>query len=227
MATTRPRPRLPRATSIAGVDVRVWASERTRRPLPFLVVHDGPEYVRRAGLLEVLAGADLPPLRADLIESPARYEDLSASANYARRLVRQILPALPPATGLVGVGASLGALALLHAHVTAPGTFGALFLQSGSYLRLRTDPQERRFPRFERITRFVTRVERTQPAPIPVTMTCGVDEENLGNNRLMRDTLLARGYDVRLHEVRGGHDWWVWRDALDPHLLELVRGTTG
>jgi enterochelin esterase-like enzyme len=158
-----------------------------------------------------------------LLDSPHRDEDYSASADYARTLAREILPSLPPATVRIGVGASLGALALLHARVAARAPFDGLFLQSGSYFRRETDPQERRFPRFTRITRFVERVERTHAAPIPVTMTCGAKEENLGNNRLMRGTLSSRGYDVRLHVHRGGHDWDAWRSVLDPHMLRLIR----
>ena len=229
MATTRARlPRLPRATRVGGVSVRLWASERTRAALPLLVVHDGPEYARRARLLEVIAdavGTDrLPPLRAALLESADRNEDYSASAAYARRLVRYVLPALPPASVRIGVGASLGALALLHAHAAAPAFVSARFLQSGSFFRKRTDPQERTFPRFGRITRFVRSV---QGMPIPVTMTCGAEEENLANNRLMRDELSARGYPVRLHELPGGHDWGAWRRGLDPYLLELVARVAG
>ena len=44
-----------------------------------------------------------------------------------------MLPALPAATVRVGVGVSLGALAMLHAHRTQPPAFDALFLQSGSF----------------------------------------------------------------------------------------------
>jgi enterochelin esterase-like enzyme len=219
------RPRLPRARALRDATVRVWSSTRSRRALPLLVVHDGREYTRRAGLLRLLADADLPPLRVALLDSPNRDEDYSASAEYARRLAREIMPALPPATMRIGIGASLGALALLHAHMAASALFDGLFLQSGSYFRRRTDPQERRFPRFARITRFVERVERTHARPIPVTMTCGAKEENLGNNRLMRDALSRRGYDARLHVHRGGHDWDAWQSALDPYLPRLIRKT--
>jgi enterochelin esterase family protein len=55
---------------------------------------------------------------------------------------------LPAASVRVGIGASLGALALLHAHLAAPAMFDGLFLQSGSFFRGRTDPQERGLARF-------------------------------------------------------------------------------
>ncbi len=58
--------------------------------------------------------------------------------------------------------------------------------------------------------------------PIPVTITCGRDEENLENNRALAAALERQGYDVRLVEHPGGHDWPQWRRALVPHLEELL-----
>ncbi len=181
---------------------------------PALIVLDGPEYLSRAGLLRVLRKA--PPLRLVLHGPRHRNEEYSASARFARELVATL-----PEAPRVGLGTSLGALALLHAHRTE-GRFDALFLQSGSFFRRRTDPQEERFPRFQRIERFMRSVARGEGAnPIPVTMTCG-REENLANNRAMRDVLASQGYEVRLIENHGGHDWENWRESLDPHLPELI-----
>ena len=56
-------------------------------------------------------------------------------------------------------------------------------------------------------------------------MTCGSDEENVYNNRLMANALAAQGYDARLVEVRDLHNYTCWRDALDPHLTRLLRGS--
>ena len=58
--------------------------------------------------------------------------------------------------------------------------------------------------------------------PIPVTMTCGLGEENLGNNRAMRDALARQGYEVGLVEHRDAHNWVSWRDVLEPHLTVLL-----
>src|SRR5205814_1848641 len=87
-------------------------------------------------------------------------------AAYARALTT----ALDELTGRgrgrrVGLGASLGALALLHAHRLEPGAFSALFLQSGSFFRRRTDRQEAGFGRFARVDRFVGSVLRSHGSP--------------------------------------------------------------
>ena len=60
---------------------------------------------------------------------------------------------------LLGVGASLGGLALLHAAVTHPGTFGGVFSQSGSFFVPRTDGMERGYRFYDRIVRFVASVD--------------------------------------------------------------------
>ena len=133
-----------------------------------LIAHDGPEYAEHAALTVLLG--QLPPLRATLLGPVDRNETYSASARYARALADEILPALPPAPKRIGLGASLGALALFHVHRRYPESFDALFLQSGSFFR-RADSHERWFPRYERIARFVGGVHRNRPErAIPIVL---------------------------------------------------------
>ena len=145
----------------------LWSAAETdpARALPLLVVHDGPEYARYSSLLRLLdhlvAFGELSPLRAVLLPPPLdRIESYSASARYARALTEEWLPALPRrrAGRPIGLGASLGALALLHAHYAKPDAFGGLLLQSGSFFRQRFDSHESGAPRYVRITRFVSRI---------------------------------------------------------------------
>jgi enterochelin esterase-like enzyme len=197
---------------------------------PLLVVLDGPEYARRAGLLRLLRrlvdAGDLPSHRVALVGPGDRMEHYSASAAYARDLAA----ALDEVTGRgrgrrVGVGASLGGLALLHAHRLQPHAFSGLFLQSGSYFRRRSDPQESGFGRFGRIDRFVGSVLRSggDARPVPTTITCALDEENYANNAAVARALADQQYPVEFHAARGGHDWPTWRRALEAHLPPLLR----
>ncbi len=217
----------------------LWSSPGVRQglPAPLLLAHDGPEYARFSLLLALLAGAvadgRLPPLRAALLAPPPpRDEHYAASPAYARALVSDVLPALealaPSPRGRrwrVGMGTSLGALALLHVHRTAPDAFGAVFLQSGSFFQEHLDGQESWRSAFAPVSAFVAGVlAGPGPAePPPVTLTCGTAEENLANNRAVRDALRAQGYRVRLAEVGDAHNWTAWRDAFDPYLLDLLR----
>jgi enterochelin esterase-like enzyme len=210
----------------------LWSAADTDpdEPLPLLLVHDGPEYAEYSSLLRVLdhlvAFGELPPFRAALLPPPGdRNETYSASARYAHTLVTEWLPALQPYEGRpAGVGASLGALALLHAHWTHPGALAGLLLQSGSFFRRRLDPQEARGQRFARITRFVSRVfgGRGAVERIPVTLTCGTAEENLANNRAVAAALRQQGWQAPLVEHPDAHNWVSWRDSLHPHLAELM-----
>jgi enterochelin esterase family protein len=218
----------------ARVGVRIWspADADPSEPLPLLAAHDGPEYDRLAGLTRFAAvgigAGELPRHRVALLAPGDRDEWYSASARYAGALVRDVLPAVAAAVAVsgrpTGMGASLGALAMLHAHRRHPGTFGALFLQSGSFFTPRFDAHESRFPRYPRIVRFVRETLRqgAHPDLVPVALTCGSAEENVDNNRLMARTLRTQGYPVSLHEVPDMHNYTAWRDAFEPHLGDLL-----
>jgi len=212
------------------VAIRVRAVGGADARSPVLVVLDGPAYVRRAGLLRVLHRLvdtrAVPPHRVALVVPDDRMETYSASTPYARALVA----ALDELTGRgrgrrVGLGSSLGGLALLHAHRLEPRTFAGLFLQSGSFFRRRTDPQEAGFARFSRIDRFVGSVlnARDGARRVPTTITCSLDEENYACNAVLAQALAAQGYPVEFHASRGAHDWPTWRRAVEAHLPALLR----
>jgi enterochelin esterase-like enzyme len=217
----------------AVVSARVWSPGGTRHDerLPLLVVHDGPEYDTLASLTHYLsagvAGHWLPRLRAALLSPGPRDRWYSANMAYARAVCTTVLPAITGrvATSVrVGMGTSLGALAMLHAHCRYPDTFDALFLQSGSFFLPRFDSQERSFPYYRRVVRFVTDTHDggLPPRPVPAVLTCGLIEENIENNRLMVKTLRGRSYPATLHEVPDMHNYTAWRDAFDPYLTELL-----
>ncbi|HEU0337224.1 MAG TPA: alpha/beta hydrolase-fold protein [Gaiellaceae bacterium] len=228
---------LPSRTLRAQVTGLLWSAPGLDpdEPAPLLVVHDGPEYAEYSLLVRFLdvaaARGEIRPHRAALLAPVERDEHYSASARYTRALTGDLLPALaelaPAPAELrfrVGMGASLGALAMLHAQRLEPRAFGGLVLQSGSFFRPRTDRHERSFGRFARITRFVGTVLRAQSfaRPVPVAMSCGTGEENLVNNRAMHAALVRQGYPATLLELRDGHTWTGWRDALAPTLPRLL-----
>jgi enterochelin esterase-like enzyme len=117
-----------RRTTMTGV---LWAPEDLApdEPAPMLVVHDGPEYATLAGLTHyvgaLIAAGTLPPMRAALLGPGDRNSFYSANRGYAKALCKEVVPVLDelaPTTVRIGIGASLGALALLHAHRSFPGT---------------------------------------------------------------------------------------------------------
>jgi enterochelin esterase-like enzyme len=239
--TTATPPRGPRTTlslSSRGlshdVPAELWCSVGLSDDVeaPLLVVHDGPEYDRLAELtlfLDAMVEQDrLAPIRAALLTPVDRNESYSASSTYARALALGLVPRLTehaPTSLVLGMGASLGGLAMLQAQRMHAGTFAGLYLQSSSFFHRVLDEQESDFERFSRITSFVDTVLRAGPSedPVPVVMSCGLIEENVENNRLMTRALQAQGYDTRLVENRDAHTYTGWRDTFDPHLVDLVR----
>jgi enterochelin esterase-like enzyme len=223
------------ASSTMGADVAVavWRPEDVPdgEPLDLLVAHDGPELDALARLTgyagSQIAAGRLPLHRVALLAPGERDQWYSASALYARTLATQVMPAIGEAVAVrrvVGMGVSLGALAMLHAHHRHPELFSGLFLQSGSFFVPRFDAQEAGFVRYRRVVRNVRAMLRERAGlAVPVILTCGALEENVHNNRLMARALAARGWPVALHEGRDLHNFTAWRDVFDPHLTSLLR----
>ena len=221
---------LPLPALRAGITARIWSPATPTDRV--LVAHDGPDYDRYAELGRFVAAGvaagRFAPFYLVLLPAGERFEWYAASPAYARSLASGILPKLAAELGtdrpVIGAGASLGALAMLHAQRRDPARFAGLFLQSGSFFQPRFDRQESGFARYLRIVRFVGRVLRSTDGPaVPVAMTCGTVEENLANNRSMAEALRAQGYPVRFAENRDAHTWIGWRDTLDPHLTSLLQ----
>jgi enterochelin esterase-like enzyme len=221
---------IPAPALTADVWARVWSPPGAGDRV--LVAHDGPEYDKLAELGQLGAAAvragRVAPHHLVLLAPGNRTEWYSANPAYARTLAVEVVPRLHAELGIsgpvVGMGASLGALAMLHAQRRFPRTFAGLFLQSGSFFRPRLDPQEAGLARFARIVRFTGRVVGTASAPHPVVtaMTCGSAEENLANNRETATALRRQGYPVEFVENPDAHNFTGWRDALDPHLIGLL-----
>ena len=160
---------VPAASLGDVVPVRAWmpADAPDDEPLPLLVAHDGPEYDALASLTRYLAagvtGRWLPRLRAALLGPGPRDRWYSANARYPRALAGAVLPALGrrlAVTRRIGMGTSLGGLAMLHAYCRYPDAFDGLFLQSGSFFSPRFDAHERRFPYYQRVVEFVVGVNQ-------------------------------------------------------------------
>ncbi len=226
---------IPAPAVRSELTARVWSPATPTGHV--LVAHDGPEYDKLAAIGHYSAatvGAGTVPAHHLVLLTPGeRNEWYSANPAYAWALVADVLPRVHAALGtgdpVIGMGASLGGLAMLHAQRRYPAGFAGLFLQSGSFFVPRHDRQESGFRRYLRIVRFVGRVHRTSgwEHPVPVALTCGLGEENLANNREMAETLREQGYAVRLGEVPDAHNYTGWRDAFDPYLTDLLRHLWG
>jgi len=207
--------------------------------LPVILFLDGGDYLRFAGAGTVLANLvsrdAIKRCRAVFVSPSQRNDEYSCNRDVARHLMGTLprclakhIPIPADSAQRIAVGASLGGLCLLHAHLTGSTAnqsfFGGLLLQSSSYFQPTTDSMEVHFGHFDRITAFVSRVlnESFNVPRIPLYMTCGRGEENLTNNRVMAAALQAQGFPLKFVEHPDAHNWTSWRDCLGDGLSALL-----
>ena len=142
----------------AGADPPVVAGRAVRRPAaPLLLAHDGSDMAERGSLLSWATALSRElPIRVALLDPPHGLRDLWYSANpdYSDHLADVVLPAMTSQvlTGpVIGLGASLGALAMLALQRRHPGSISALALQSGSFFTPDLDAQESGYAHFDQI----------------------------------------------------------------------------
>lgn len=216
------------------VPVTVWAPEGTEgQALPLLIVNDGPEYDQLASITQysgaMIASGVLPPHRLALAHPVLRDGWYSGSPRYLRTIAGQGFSRLAEQAPLAGpavvMGASLGGLTALLVGLLDVDEIGGVFSQSGSFFQTKHDDQESSWKYFGRISRRVQEIldARSTARPLRIGLTCGALEENAANNRDIAAALRRAGHDVTHHEVPDLHNYTAWRDALDPHLTEVLR----
>jgi len=209
---------------------------RRSRQYPLLVVHDGLDYLKYAGIDVVLDNLihrlEIPDLIVALFNSPDRLTEYAADDNHAMFINQELLPQVAAKFPLIDrpqdrclMGASFGGVASLSTSIAAPGLWGRLLLQSGSFAFTDIGRQNRRGPRFDRVVEFVNNY-RAEPFAMSqkVFMSCGVYESLIYENRSMVPLFSGTGMQVRFVEARDGHNWQNWRDRLREGLSWLFPG---
>lgn len=211
------------------------ARYRETRTYPLVIVHDGGDYLRYAGLGQVLDNLihrlEIPGLVAVLTHPPDRMEQYRGSEAHARYLTDELVPSLERELPLMGapagrclMGASLGAVASLSTAIRSPGFYGGLLLQSGSFAFSDIGDHERG-PVFDPIAEIVNKY-RADPFRVSekVFVSCGRFESLIYENRSLVPLLEKTGMDVRYVESPDGHNWENWRDRLRDGLSFLFPG---
>jgi enterochelin esterase-like enzyme len=219
-----------------GLALYLPARFRRNRRYPLMVVHDGHDYLRYAGLGAILDNLihrlEIPDLIVACTSSPHRLVEYAADERHARFLTDELVPHLervlpldrrPQARGLMG--ASFGAVAALSTAWHRPGFYGRLLLQSGSFAFADIGQRNHRGPLFDPVVQFVNRF-RSRPVAVSerVFVTCGIYESLIYENRSVVPVLSATGMDVRYVEAADGHNWENWRDRLREGLSWLFPG---
>lgn len=188
---------------------------------PLLLAHDGSEYFEYAELGVVLdnliADGVIAPLAVALTNPGDRFAEYTGDEIHARHLVEDLLPAAMQRTNpgrTIVMGASLGAVASLHAAWMHPGVFDAAILQSGSFA-VGLGGRFRRGSVFKPVIRFLGRFH-AEPRPLPeqIYLSIGRFEGMLTENLQLADQLRERGADVEVDVTPDGHDWGAWRNRM-------------
>lgn len=212
------------------------AHYRKSRRYPLLVVHDGADYLRFAGMKTVLDNLmhelAIPDLITCFVDSTDRLNEYAAHEAHGRFLTEELVPDLERRLPLEGrpqarclMGASFGAVACLSTAWQYPGFYGRLLLQSGSFAFTDIGGGNRRGPLFDPVVTFVNELRKdVKPFSERLFVSCGVYESLIYENRSLVPLLDQSGMEVRFVEARDGHNWENWRDRLLEGLSWLFPG---
>jgi len=218
-----------------AVQVYLPARFRPRRRYPLLIVHDGHDYLRFAGLETVLDNLihrlEIAPMIVALTNSPDRLREYAADPRQADFLADELVPALSERYPLIDrpdarvvMGASFGGVAALSAAWRRPGFYGGMLLQSGSFA-FSDIGKHGRGPAFDPVARFVNAFRETPGHPCDkIFVSCGIYESLIYENRSLVPVLQNAQMDLRYVEARDGHNWDNWRDRLREGLSWLFPG---
>lgn len=195
----------------------------TDRPLALLIVHDGTDFVRHAGLLDVLdnliAERVIPAVVVALVDPMARFVEYADDPRHAAFLAEIVSEAIAAhhvhddPQRHVYLGASLGAVAALSAAWRNGGT-GGLVLLSGSFVSALGGPNQRG-PHFLPTIEFVRQFDEDPRRPAAhIYQACGLYEGLAPDNRRFHPLLVSTGATVTYEEHRDGHHWHNWRNRL-------------
>lgn len=223
-----------------GRDARVtlYLPARFRRTTayPLLIVHDGPDYLQYASARTVLDNLvhrnEVAEVVGAFLHPGDRLVEYADSTAQARFVTGELLPYLERRFPLVAqpagrclMGASFGAVASLSTAYRHPDTYGALLLQSGSFVFTDIGTDHGGGPAFDPVARFTNRFrDRPRAVADRVFVSCGVYEPLIVRNRSMVPVFSETGMRVKYVESRDGHSWENWRDRLRDGLSFVFPG---
>jgi enterochelin esterase family protein len=189
-------------------------------PVPLVVVWDGPDYLHRAHLNNIvdnlIAQQRIRPVALALVENggPARGIEYACSESTLGFLMTEVLPlankelnlvdinAFPGAYGVLG--ASMGGLMALYTGVRIPQVFSHVISQSGAFS----------WAGFDMV--IFDLLEHGELRPLKVWMDVGIYDipSLLVANRRMQTLLSQKGYALKYGEYNAGHNFPAWRNEI-------------
>jgi len=192
-------------------------------PCDLLVVYDGYDYLKRGHIVSMVdqmitIGMIRPVALALVPSTKARFVEYAGNDSTVSFVLNKVIPLACEKLNLIDIkknpgsfcmlGASMGGMMALYTSLRAPQIFGRVICQAGAFRMYGED-----FSIFDL-------VDREQILPIKILMDIGRYDFLYSINHRMHNLLSEKGYDVKYHEVNGGHNYTTWRNSL-PHSLEF------
>ncbi|MFT4796805.1 MAG: enterochelin esterase family protein [Candidatus Azotimanducaceae bacterium] len=208
---------------------------------PVLLLLDGATQISVGHTHRILdnliADKKIPPLIAVFIDNaaePARDLELPCSDTFAEFMESELIPwlyhhfpirSLP--TDWYVTGVSYGGLASLWLGYKMPHQIGNVISQSGSFwwgtgypIGEAVNPSTADYQR----QLMIKTIASTDRLPLRVWLEVGKLEPNelIESNRLMRDALQEKNYDMVYHEFGGTHQFSHWQTSLPLALMHMM-----
>ncbi len=204
------------------------AGHTRHEPHPFVVVHDGPDFLHHSMLSVVLdnliAQGEIPPVVAALHQPRHRLFEYASDERHAahvEEVERHLLRRTVLDEHRVMIGSSLGAVASLSVAWHRPDSITGVGLLSGSFATHVADDESAEL--FGPISELVAGIDRDRRlAAMRAYISCGRYEGLIDLNRALVPRLRALDMRVRYEETWEGHQWASWRDRLRAALTHTL-----
>jgi enterochelin esterase-like enzyme len=219
-------------------DKKLWVYTPTgfsqgHAPYPLLVLFDGDR--NRMWMPKVLdlmiARRQIPPIVAVMTDESTpsiRTTELPCNPEFADFLAKELVPwarthysATTSPQRTIVAGSSYGGLASVFAALRHPEVFGNVISLSGSFWWKPEGSAQSEW--------LVQQMARSPKRPLKFYLEVGLMEvgaagsDQVGSNRRMHQTLVAKGYPTDYAEYDGGHSFLNWSEGMVHGLRYLMR----
>jgi enterochelin esterase-like enzyme len=209
---------------IIGLKRKVYLYQPpAKKPAALLVVWDGPDYLKRGGIIPIvenlMAAGKIPPLALALLDNAhaSRMIEYDCSEVAILMLTQLIIPLaqknlnilnIKKNPGAFGVlGASMGGIMAAYTGVRLPHIFGHVLSQSGAFILWDSKPV------------IWELIENQLTLPLDFWLNIGTFDLLYQANKSFRTLLDQKGYAFMYKEYAGGHNYTSWRNELAEGLI--------
>ena len=220
---------------LVNKDRNIWiytpnGYSKTHKPYEYLLLTDGQDYINTLSAKNILdnliSEKKIPPIVVIFVEtSKNRGKEMMCSDTFSTALAKEIVPwvrksykiSSKPEESIIG-GLSLGGLNATYTALKHSNTFGKVLSQSASVWY--NSEEKAKTGDCWMATQYLS----TSKLKLKFFMTVGIceDLDMIMPNRTLKDALISKGYSLSYEEIKCGHDYLGWGEALAKGLIYLT-----